>query len=359
MARYLSAIVGIYPQRPILILRNSASFMINSTIDLDSLDQVEFRIYTIGYSRQGESILALLCENDRIIYSILTDSFQKQSKGNKVYNALDDIFLQYQNPRIDLFIWTHPDLDHSIGIQYALVTFDATRNAFVFLPDGLDRKDKYELCGLAKDAFDYINTHYIQKTQALPISVSSKEERGIVKLRLKERMSGASVNVDFWFLAPSGEIVLKRSAQETSFTINEMSIVYAVNLNGQNFLFTGDFEGKNIKMMGTDHMELLRFLKIPHHASFRSQSTVNKLLQLNAGNVVQTVTQKASTPDNDELNNYLKLGKVYVASDDTKQDNQYGYVLIRYGVKDVNLIEPIGMVGNAHQHVSVQTLGQV
>ena len=324
--------------------------MIERTINLNSLDQVEFRIYTIGYSRQGESILALLCENDRIIYSILTDSFQKQSKGFKVYNVLDDIFSQYQNPRIDLFIWTHPDLDHSIGIQYALDTFDAARNAFVFMPDGLDRKDKYEICGMAKNAFDYLNTHYIKKSQALPISVSSKEERGIVKLRLKERVTGASVNVDFWFLAPSGEIILKRSAQETSFTINEMSIVYAVNLNGQNFLFTGDFEGKNIKMLRTDHMELLRFLKIPHHASSHSKATVDKLLQLNSGNIVQTVTQKGSTPNSDELNIYLKLGDVYVASDDAKQDYQYGYVLTRYGVKDVNLIEPIGMIGNAHQH---------
>lgn len=325
--------------------------MIDRTIDLDSLDQVEFRIYTIGYSRQGESILALLCENDRIIHSILTDSFQKQSKGVKVYNVLDDIFSQYQNPRIDLFIWSHPDLDHSVGIQYVLDTFDAARNTFVFLPEGLDRKDKYELCGLAKDAFAYLNTHYIRKNQALPISVSSKEERRIVKLKLKEHITGASVNVDFWFLAPSGEIILKRSAQETSFTINEMSIVYAVNLNGQNFLFTGDFEGKNVKMMGTDHMELLRFLKIPHHASSRSRATVDKLLQLNTGNVVQTVTQKGRTPDTDELKDYLKLGKVYVASDDTKQGHQYGYVLTRYGVKDVNLIEPIGMVGNAHQYV--------
>lgn len=325
--------------------------MIDRTIDLDSLDQVEFRIYTIGYSRQGESILALLCENGRIIYSILTDSYQKQTKGIKVYNVLDDIFSQYQNPRIDLFIWTHPDLDHSIGIQDVLDTFDSDRNAFVFMPDGLDRKDKFEISGMAKNAFDYLNTHYIQKTKALPISVSTKEERRIVKLRLKERITGASVNVDFWFLAPSGEIILKRSAQETSFTINEMSIVYAVNLNGQNFLFTGDFEGKNIKMMGTDHMELLKFLKIPHHASSRSNVTVDKLLQLNTGNIVQAVTQKGSTPDRDELNAYLKLGSVLVASDDTKQDNRYGYVLTRYGVKDVNLIEPIGMVGNAHQHV--------
>lgn len=323
--------------------------MIERTFDLESLDEVEFRIYTIGYSRQGETILTLICEKNRIIYSVLTDSFQKQSKDIKKYNVLDDIFSRYQNPRIDVFIWTHPDLDHSIGIQYALDTFDAGGNAMTFMPGGLDRKDKYEICGKAKDAFDYLKNHYLKKEQGLPISVSSGEERKIIKLRLRERQTGASVNVDFWFLAPSGEIILKRTAQESSFTINEMSIVYAVNLNGQNFLFTGDFEGKNLKMMCTDHMESLRFLKIPHHASYRSNATVDKLLQLHTANIVQTVTQKGNTPDIDELKKYLKLGKVFVASDDTRKDHQFGYVLTRYGVKDVNLIEPITLCGNAHQ----------
>lgn len=325
--------------------------MIEHTFDLDSLDDVEFRIYTIGYSRQGEVILTLICEKNKIIYSVLTDSFQKQSRNIKKYNVLDDVFLQYENPRIDIFIWTHPDLDHSIGIQYVLDTYDSGRNATVFLPDGLDRKDKYEICGKAKDAFVYLKDNYFKKERGLPISVSTNEERKIIKLRLKERLTGAAVNVDFWFVAPSGEIILKRTAQETLFTINEMSIVYAVNLNGQNFLFTGDFEGKNIRLMGTDHMESVRFLKIPHHASFRSKAIVDKLLQLHTANIVQTVTQKGKTPDKEELSQYLKLGKVYVASDDTKQGNQSGYVLTRYGVKDVNLIEPVELQGNAHQHV--------
>ena len=324
--------------------------MIESTFELDSFDHFELRIYTIGYSRQGESILTLLCDKDRILYSVLTDSFQKQAEGKKTYNVLDDIFGNYDNPRIDAFVWTHPDFDHSLGIEYALDTFDPSRGAIVFVPDGLDRKDKYAISGSSKDAFDYLNKNYFQNKHGIPVSVSFHEERKILKLRIKEIASGASVNVDFFFIAPSGEIMLKRAAHEKKFTINEMSIVYAINMNGRNFLFTGDFEGVNLDMMGTDHMELLQYLKIPHHASYRSNSIIGKIQMLNDMSIVQTVTQKGETPDTNELNEYLKLGYVYVASDDTVKKDQYGYVLVKYGVRDVNMIDAPYMEGNAHQH---------
>ena len=325
--------------------------MVESTFELDSFDHFELRIYTIGYSRQGESILTLLCDKNRIIYSVLTDSYQKQIKGNKAYNVLDDIFKYFENPRIDAFVWTHPDLDHSIGIEYAFDTFDPERKAMVFVPDGLDRKDKYAISGASKDAFDYLNEYYFQNKHGIPVSVSSHEERKILKLRIKEIVSGASVNVDFFFIAPSGEIMLKRAAHEKKFTINEMSIVYAINMNGRNFMFTGDFEGENLDMMGTDHMELLQYLKIPHHGSYRSSSIIGKLQMLNDRSIVQTVTQKGQTPDKSELNDYLKIGNVYVASDDTVTKDQYGYVLVKYGVRDVNLIDAPYMEGNAHQHL--------
>lgn len=182
------------------------------------------------------------------------------------------------------------------------------------------------------------------------VSVSSLEERKIVKICLKEKETGVSVGVEFFFIAPCRELMLKRTANESKFTINEMSIVYAINMNGRNFLFTGDFEGKNMKMMDTSHMELLKFLKIPHHASYRSNNIIGQLLSHNAVNLVQTVTQKGTTPNRDELNEYKKTGIVYVASDDTVKTQQYGYVLTRYGLREAELIETPLMMGNAHQH---------
>ncbi len=323
--------------------------MIECNFELNSFDELEFRIYTIGYSRQGESVLTILCERDKIVYSVLTDSFQKQSKGIKKFNVLDDIFENYSNPHIDAFVWTHPDLDHSVGIENTLDKYDPNRDAYIFLPSGLDRKDKYEISGKSKNAFDYLNRHYFQNNHGMPISVVSKEERKIVKLKIKEIVSGASVNVDLYFIAPSAELLLKRTANETTFTINEMSIVYAINMNGRNFLFTGDFEGKNLGMMNTDHMELLQFLKIPHHASSRSNAIINKLRMLNSSRMLQSVTQKGATPDENELEEYLKLGELYVASDDTVNDYTYGYVLFRYGVRNVNLLDSPELVGNAYQ----------
>lgn len=324
--------------------------MIERNFELNSLENVEFRIYTIGYSRQGESILTILCNKEQILYSVLTDSFQKQVRGLKKFNVLDEILTQYDNPHIDLFVWTHPDQDHSIGIEDALDTYDSDRKAFVFVPDGLDRKDKYEICGKSKDAFDYLNKYYFQRGHGLPISVSSQEERKIVKLRLKEIETGVSIWADFIFIAPSGEVILKRTANENKFTINEMSVVYAINMNGRNFLFTGDFEGSNLQLMSTERMELLKFLKVPHHASYRSNSIVGKIMMHNTVELTQTVTQKGRTPSKEELDCYLKTGQVYVASDDTRKDHQYGYVLAKYGVRDASLIKHPLLVGNAYQH---------
>jgi len=316
-------------------------------IELTSFVGVELRIYTIGYSRQGETILLLLCQGDNILFSILTDCFQKHRKGVPYFDALDDIFANYKEPRIDAFIWTHPDLDHSVGIRNVLGKFDPTRECLVYIPATLDRKLKYGNCKHANDAFEYLLDTYGERVDA--IGIMDRTEQKCIEASILDLSSGLKIHIDGFFLAPSSSLLLQRSYREKTFKMNDLSIVYSLSINGRNLLFTGDVEGTNINRLCNTHLQNLIFHKIPHHGSNHSSQLSNKLLALENFDVTQTVTQKGSTPNVKELAAYKNLGEIWVASDDTISTYNYGVVCMRYDLRSMQLIGSPQTNGNAHK----------
>ena len=74
-----------------------------------SLDLV---IYTIGYEKEGESVIALIKTDGIVVFSMVIDGYK-----NKKHNASFDILENEKVANLDFFCWSHPDKDHSLGIE--------------------------------------------------------------------------------------------------------------------------------------------------------------------------------------------------------------------------------------------------
>lgn len=73
--------------------------------------RLQFIIYTVGYHKEGESVLILIKSDDAVVYSIVIDSYEDER--NITYELLSKEKIDH----IDMLCWSHPDKDHSLGIS--------------------------------------------------------------------------------------------------------------------------------------------------------------------------------------------------------------------------------------------------
>ena len=95
-------------------------------IGVEDLSSLSLKVYTIGYPVEGETILGLFKDGKRTLYSFLIDSYINESVW---YSHVDHLLHEEQADGIDVFIWTHPDKDHSLDIPRLLDTYDKQRKA--------------------------------------------------------------------------------------------------------------------------------------------------------------------------------------------------------------------------------------
>ena len=107
-------------------------------IHIEDCSKLELHIHIIGHYPKGESILVILWDgNDNsVLQSILIDSYQTK-KGNIAYDLLKEYSIDKN--KLNYFVWTHPDLDHSTGIPTIIDNF-ANKNTRYIVPVGLTSK---------------------------------------------------------------------------------------------------------------------------------------------------------------------------------------------------------------------------
>ena len=69
-------------------------------------------VHTVGYPTQGESIVTMLKDGDRVLFTVVTAAFYTDSS-----DEVSAILHRNGDPNINIFVWTHPDEDHSVGIE--------------------------------------------------------------------------------------------------------------------------------------------------------------------------------------------------------------------------------------------------
>lgn len=273
----------------------------------------------------GESILALLCDGETVLFSVLTDCYSIGETGS-MYNHVHSILDRYNVSQIDAFIWTHPDKDHSVGIENTLSIYDKNDQAEIFVPYGLIYEDKTgdSFCDEASQAINYIYNHYskkgsrVSKRKIHTVSTDDHEIRDLVIFDIFADDEIDPLKCKFRFVQPYSEFCNHAEFWDMELEHNLMSIVYSIELNGRNYLFTGDLMDDGARRIKHDEFfSRINYIKIPHHGSCHSEEflgmVVNYYKNYNNHWLTSTVTRfnKSNDPKDIILKRYCKLGDVY------------------------------------------------
>lgn len=327
---------------------------------VNNLWNLRLHVYVVGYQPEGESIIFIISENDEIVFTIVTDCYRK-SECDEVSKILES----YSKPKIDLFVWTHPHDDHSIGIEQLLSNFDQDRNCHIIIPNGLHRLvklSKNNLTGNAINVFNYLKEHYNHPDNCesdrhcnyhnVDFDVDSMEEKKFSFL-FKSTGYDQSLPAILTILGPESVLALQNTDGTVVPVLNHLSVVYILDVNGLKFLVTGDLSNKGSIAISDGWFKDFQFLKIPHHGSEEPKSFISRVT-LNEDPdpiAVSTISLKNKLPLPKVLDKYKKaLSNVYVThnvNDLVNNRNAFGCVHIEFNPMQNSIINSPSATGNA------------
>ena len=304
-------------------------------------------VHTVGYPTQGESIVTMLKDGDRVLFTVVTDSFCTDSS-----DEVSAILHRNGDPHINIFVWTHPDEDHSVGIENLLTTFDSQHEAIVYIPANISR----ELMNndSARTALDYLVANYNKMRRYNLSSIGSTQgiELPHQSFVVKSRRTGREIVGYFHFLLPDTSMSFRRAYHHVrnSGDMNDFSIVYVLSLNGLRYFYGADMTNSSMKFLRTDksqYLDNIRFIKIPHHGSKDSAKAVGLLKPYEEKKAVATTTVYGATnPFSPSLDAYKSIC-AYVSSTDRGLE-PFGCIQMDFKVNDTLMPTPICR-GNAKQ----------
>lgn len=313
-------------------------------IRIDGFENLHLRIRTVGYPNNGESIMISLMNKDEEIFNIFTDSY-------------DDNGYQYwisklpKSTRIDAFIWTHPDEDHTLGIEKLLTNFDPDKKANIYLPTSLTT-DKLTQNGkiAAAKCYNYLKANYNTGTKYNWNEISLMTEESIrycCKKQFINRNNNNTLTFQIGFMLPNSAITNRRVEKSvmSSGQINDLSIFFVIELNKARYIFSGDLSKTNMQFLDDDFLSRCRFIKIPHHGSKDPIKLVDKIQQLPSAEMYSVTTIFGSShPYDDVLDRYAEKSTAVYSTG--RGNCQYGLVEIDYYIEDINK-HTINLDGNA------------
>lgn len=307
-------------------------------------------IYVVGYPEEGESILGVVRDGEDCKYIFLVDNYE-YSHSEGIYNHIGELMRSIGADHIDAFLWTHPDLDHSLGIPRILDLLDKERKATVYMPplDGI-RGLKEE----AQEAVDYLYDEYSKKgSRKYKLKTIDLDEDGenddetviakglfCLKIVEKNNITGAPLSCVFKFMSPFREYVDRYRHYQIVPNFNDLSLSVALSVNGRNLLLCGDIEDRTIRRIDDNCLHDVVYVKIPHHASATSSSLMFERLQKNdtTDAVATTTTFKANKlPDMGLLGKYKFISKE-VYSTGSNEAHLYGCIKSSVHLADFNIV---------------------
>ena len=315
--------------------------MISETLCVSGFENLELRIFVVGYPVQGESVLMLILDKDRVLFSAITDCYAHESDG---YNHVAEILRKYSVKAINAVVWTHPDKDHSVGMEAILDEFDRHRKASILVPMGLNVLQATN--AEAKALMSYLGKSYVQngadklayvRYGSCPIRLTFMDE------------TFHKINCTFNIALPNDSVVYLRTSGTTNYYANDLSIVYDVEFNGFRYLFCGDLSGVNVKYLNKDFYQRVNFIKIPHHGSEEPSTFTNKLMSEGVqGAIAVTTIYKKKLPKPDVLDLYKFVAKGIYSTG--KGIYPYGCVEVAINAKTMH--DTVTMGGNAFCYYS-------
>lgn len=314
-------------------------------IEVPDFSNLILEIHTVGYPSMGESIVTMLKDGKKVLFTVVTDSYRTDD-----CDEVTEIFHRNNDPAVDIFVWTHPDEDHSVGIEHLLDSFDSSHKATIYIPANINR----DIMGneSARKAMDYLLKNYdsMQKYHLASIGSIQGMEPPSKAFIVRSRTTGREIMGYFHFLLPDTSMSVRRAYNKAknSGDMNDFSIVYVLTLNGLRYFYGADMTKTSMRFLDEDNSQYLdnvRFIKIPHHGSKDSAKAVGLLKPYEAEKAVATTTVYGSTnPFAQTLDEYKKICS-HVSSTGCGS-HPFGSILLNFKVNDMLVPTPI-CSGNA------------
>lgn len=329
-------------------------------IKVHDCSALELRIHVLGYFPKGESILIILWNNHNktVCQSILVDCFEMSNKNN-----FEPLFNEYKlkKNKLNYFIWTHPDEDHSVGIP-KIVNNYIDKNTLIFIPYGLSW-DTMSIRNINKRrALKEMVTYSNVFQSFLSVLKCSRKRSSIVepvsssRHQLRAELYGDIIKDNFntecsfkiEILTPFRDMSFTKSVTNSSILKNDLSISFNLVFGQYRFFFGGDAENEALKNVREKRLNDTIFVKIPHHSSNSSDMlpTVYKRILQNAKvskpPLISAITTSYENNSNIQLPNITVLDEykkctrgIYLTKSNTIQVNNYGIWTFCYKYQSV------------------------
>lgn len=300
-------------------------------ITLEKETKLLIEVYHIGYSNQGEgSIFILHTSTDKVLYSLAIDCYE-EAKINKT----DEILKQWKlEKKLNMFIWTHPHDDHSIGIDKIIEKY-CNNKSIICMANILGIKNK---CSeVSRNNIEYIQTLTARKRVKNKWHINSMVHFPEIIDEIFFNGEGEIQKLTVQCIAPFSEIGgMEPGKCVPNFNMMGIACILKVEMKKENinFLFAGDMEHytveKLIEEVDENVPNVYNYIKIPHHGS---ENVMNMVEFLNLGKreksefASTSVFTKQGLPKRNVLDSYKKVVE-QVACTSNIEENRYGTGII-------------------------------
>lgn len=306
-------------------------------------NNLELIIYTIGYAIEGESLLILVKADDFVVYSIVVDGYKMEGR-NITVELLQNLSIQ----RIDMFCWTHPDRDHSCGINEYIGYMD--RNTRIILGDGfISTREKWQYANPIM--YDFIEKELeksLNKKDRIVIRPVHTGER-CKELKFVHTRTGMEYLFEVHIFAPSGYLNFRRNIREMGLSNNENAVGFDIRFGNIVAAFCSDVPNVVLRSISDeDFPQNIDFIKIPHHCS-RSSDYLLKMITEEVDVACCTANKANHLPDRCLLREYSKkANRIFCTNhiDVETQNDFYGMIRTSIHILHEELMDTC-LYGNA------------
>lgn len=304
------------------------------TITLNSKDNIYIKVYHLGYTEQGESSIFLLytekTEKKEVLYSLVIDCYEE-----KQCNQTDKILSEWKlEKNLNVFIWTHPHDDHSIGVKDIIEKY-CSKGSLIFLANVFGIPEKFS--NVCKDTIMYIKGLNKGKSVKNRIKVNSyvhyPETMDEVIFNGGHELKKLYVRSIAPFTYIGGILGGTKKIDCNKIGIGCI-LVLELEKNNINFLFGGDMDKYTIEALidaeGDDIPRVYNYIKIPHHGSKNAQNLIEFLKvenSIKSDFASTSVFTQKKLPDYDVLRNYKEVVYELACTSDITS-NVYGIGMI-------------------------------
>lgn len=283
------------------------------------------KVFVIGYRERGESIVILFLEGNNVLYSIVIDSYKP--KGGESYTL--KILEEYNVEHLNILCWTHPDIDHSVGIEELFEQY-CDKGSSVYVPiymNGMDTDpieyNKGDIETINK--FFTINdrTHKCIK----PVSANIGGKSNMTEIVFSDELHEIKTKIEVY--APHADCLVEKIRTNSKIKKNQLSIFFMLQVGPYVFDFSGDVENMAIANMNEEPFNNPLFLKIPHHSSKTSDKLLGRLKNSSQSMSCTTTYYSQRLPQIEILNEYQKRYS-HLHSTGLSKEDKYSYGVLEY-----------------------------